>query len=330
MQAPTRRLILPSMNSFRCSGRSTQRIVLQRIVFKGDHRYSLAAEIPPKERFSSQWKKKYDSKPGFEVRLIDGKYGYILIPKIMLPSINPEMVHEVAQPLYDQVAALQDRYHPHDWILDPRFNTGENAWPMLASVYHLLGNTLLWSSLNSGLKPVDAFSFDNGVYRMGSKKQFSINPKGPLMVTEKVAVITGLLTTSSGEVTALAFKGRPNTLFIGEPTLGYTTGNRLVKLPFGYEMALTTSYNGDRKGSYHKRIVPDIPVAAQDQFDDLMEDKISGRRSGFSTRPLQRPPQNETDSLKPAKAALGSLLPERHCCRLAFAGLLSLHHDFPY
>jgi hypothetical protein len=241
-------------------------------VFKGGKRYSLPAGIPQKEKLSEQWKKKYNSGPGFEVRLIDGKYGYILMPKINISDNRPDALHQAAQPLYDQIADLQQKSSPEGWIIDLRFNTGGNAGPMLLSLSHFLGNNTVWSSLDLNKVPVTTYSLSDGVYKMDSKKLGAIRPGGKTMEHVKVAVITGLLTASSGEVTALAFKGRPDTVFIGEPTLGYTTGNMLVKLPFGFEMALTTSYNGDRNGNYHERIIPDIPVQAQDNFDNLSED----------------------------------------------------------
>lgn len=243
------------------------------IVFKGNQRYNLPADIPPKEKFSGQWREKYGSGPGFEVRLIDGKYGYILMPKIQINSSRPDVLRKTAQPLYDRIADVQEKYHPEGWIIDLRFNTGGHAWPMLAALYGFLGDHTVWTSLDADRKKVAEFSFSGGTYKMNSEKLFSIIPKGMSMEHQKVAVVTGLLTASSGEVTALAFKGRPETVFIGETTLGYMTGNGMVKLPYGFEMALTNSYDGDRKGIYYERITPDLPVAAQDNFDNLLEDQ---------------------------------------------------------
>ncbi|WP_294250717.1 S41 family peptidase [uncultured Chryseobacterium sp.] len=242
-------------------------------IFKGDKRYALPADVPAREKISLQWKEKYDARPGFEVKLMDGKYGYILMPKMQVASSRPDVLRKTAQPLYDRIADVQEKYHPEGWIIDLRFNTGGHAWPMLAALYGFLGDHTVWTSLDADHKKVAEFSFSGGAYKMNSEKLFSIIPKGVSMEHVKVAVVTGLLTASSGEVTALAFKGRPGTVFIGEKTLGYLTGNGMVKLPYGFEMALTNSYDGDREGVYYERITPDLPVAAQDHFDNLLEDQ---------------------------------------------------------
>jgi C-terminal processing protease CtpA/Prc len=94
-----------------------------------------------------------------------------------------------------------------------------------------------------------------------------------LLGKAKVAVITGSITASSGEVTALAFKGRQNTIFIGEKTFGMTTSNVKRVLPFNSMMALSTAYDCDRNGNFYGHIVPDVAVSKQDNFDDLLSDK---------------------------------------------------------
>ncbi|WP_374702250.1 S41 family peptidase [Psychroflexus sp. MES1-P1E] len=62
-----------------------------------------------------------------------------------------------------------------------------------------------------------------------------------------------MATGSSGEVTELAFKGRRNTIFIGEKTYGAMIANVRRNLSFGAFMALTTSYECDRKGNSMKK-----------------------------------------------------------------------------
>lgn len=88
----------------------------------------------------------------------------------------------------------------------------------------------------------------NGKYISNSKKVSYIKSKGELLDKTKVAIITGIATGSSGEVTALAFKSRDNTVFIGENTYGATTANSIRNLPFVDYMALTMGYDSDRNG----------------------------------------------------------------------------------
>lgn len=115
-------------------------------------------------------------------------------------------------------------------------------------------------------------SLSKGKYLVDSKKKYQIKPKGKLLDKAKIAIITGTVTASSGEIVAIAFKGRPNTIFIGEESLGFTSENYVSNLPFGTIMTLTRTYNSDRNGNYYERIIPEIPVLKQDNFDDFLLD----------------------------------------------------------
>lgn len=242
-------------------------------VYNNQRKYAVTANIPTKENFSDQWKKKNEAKPDFEAKVIDGKYGYILMPKMVFSDVSTEKIHKIAQPLYDQIADVKTKNKIEGWIIDLRFNTGGNAEPMLLSLYDFLGDNDIWGTLDVNKKQESKCKLSKGIYVCNSKKESYITPKGNLLDNTKVALITGLITASAGEVTALAFKGRPSTVFIGETTLGYTTGNILAKLPFDFMMALTTSYDSDRNNTYYERIVPDIAVSKEDNFDNLLLDK---------------------------------------------------------
>lgn len=242
------------------------------LVYRGDEKYTVTRKVIPKDRYSTQWKSKYDSKPTFEVKVLNGKYGYILMPGMVFSDNSAEHMHIITQPLYDEIVKIKTTQNLDGWILDLRFNTGGNATPMLLTLYDFLGNSDIWGELNAEKKLVRKFKLLNGSYIQKSQTMASINPKGQLLNKEKVAVITGMFTGSSGEVTALAFKGRPNTIFIGENTAGYTTGNVTWPLPFESFIALTTGYDSDRNGNYYPYITPDVVVSKQDNFEDLMSD----------------------------------------------------------
>jgi C-terminal processing protease CtpA/Prc len=117
-------------------------------VYKEQSRYSMVSEIRSKENFSEQWKRKFDAKPGFEIKIIDGKYGYILMPKMSFLDMSPENIHKIAQPLYDQIAEIKAKNKLEGWIIDLRFNTGGNSEPMLLSLYDFLGDRVIWGSLD--------------------------------------------------------------------------------------------------------------------------------------------------------------------------------------
>lgn len=242
------------------------------IVYDKGTKYAATGKAIVKESFSEQWKKKFDSKPGFEARLLDGKYGYILMPPMVFFDISSDHIHQIAQPLYDQIAKIKTNPNVSGWIVDLRMNTGGNSWPMLLALYDLLGDNAVGGSLNLDKKQISTIRLANGKYLFDKQKISYINPEGELLDQAKVAVITGPITGSSGEVTAMAFKGRANTCFIGENTLGFTTGNMSWPLPFDITMALTISYDCDRNGNYYETITPDIAVSRLDNFDDLLLD----------------------------------------------------------
>lgn len=238
-----------------------------------DKEYSANVKTPVKADFTEQWVKKYATKPNFEAKVIDGKYGYILMPAMMFMDTSSENIHKIAQPLYDQIADLKSNKNLEGWIIDLRFNTGGNATPMLLTLYDLLGNNDIWGMMDVNKKVEGKYKLDHGNYGLGKNIYSYINPKGELLDQAKVAVITGIVTGSSGEVTALAFKGRSKTIFIGEDTFGFTTGNVKMELPFGASVALTTGYDSDRNGIFYEKIIPDIRIVKQDNFDNLLLDK---------------------------------------------------------
>ena len=241
------------------------------IIYQGNA-YNILAVYEP-AIFSDQWKKKYATKPEFEVKLIDGKYGYILIPALKFSDTKPRNVNKIAQQLYDHIAIFKKKNETEGWIIDLRFNTGGNSWPMLLALYDFLGDNKIASTLDVDKKLIKTTSLSKGEYQTDSKKIFQIKPNGKLLDHAKVALITGVVTASSGEVVAMAFKGRPNSILIGENSAGFTSANYGVGLPFGTLMTLTKEYNSDRNGNYYDKLVPDIAVSKQDNFDDLMADQ---------------------------------------------------------
>lgn len=226
---------------------------------------------PSASDFSKQWLKKYETKPKFEVRVLDNQYGYILVPGINI--LNDKESHKIAQPMYNQINELKNSENIKGWIIDLRFNTGGAAPPMILALYDLLGNSEVWGILDIDQKRTDRVKLSKGKYLYNSKKSSYINPKGNLLDKEKVAIITNAATASSGEVTALAFKGRENTIFIGEETYGATTANIVRQLPFGAYMALTVGYDCDRNGVFYQKIAPDVQITGKDNFDNLLLDE---------------------------------------------------------
>ncbi|MCK0125734.1 S41 family peptidase [Gelidibacter sp. F2691] len=237
-----------------------------------DNTYSVPVTMAP-ESLNDQWKKKYATHPNLETKVIGDKYGYILLPALSFPDTRPRNVNKISQKLYDQINDLKNNTEIEGWIIDLRFNTGGHSWPMLLALYDFLGDNNISATLDSDKKQIGMARLSNGNYVVDSNINFKIKPKGKLLDTAKVAIITGVATASSGEVVAMAFKHRPHTIFIGEKSAGFTSANNGAVLPFGMLMILTKTYSSDRNGNYYDHIMPDIRVSKQDNFDDLLLDQ---------------------------------------------------------
>jgi C-terminal processing protease CtpA/Prc len=144
---------------------------------------------------------------------------------------------------------------------------------MLLALYDLLGDNIVYGGLDINKKLTHKIKLENGKYLDNNEVISFINPKGKKIDKLKVALITNIITASSGEITAMSFKGRKNTFFIGEPTYGFTTSNDKKELPFGAYMAFMVAYDCDRNGTFYEKIIPDIKVSKQDNFDNLILDR---------------------------------------------------------
>lgn len=147
------------------------------------------------------------------------------------------------------------------WIVDLRLNEGGNMYPMLAGIGPLTGEG-----------PLGAFVRDDGtwswVYQDGAvsvdgqvNSRVTGQPHPPLDADTPVAVFLSPLTSSSGEIVALSFQGRPSTRFFGEPTQGLTSANGPYPLSDGATIWLATCYEADRTGRvYTAEVHPDLLV----------------------------------------------------------------------
>ncbi len=76
-------------------------------------------------------------------------------------------------------------------------------------------------------------------------------------------------------MTGIAFKKRPATIFVGEPTAdGYTTSNGYFQFAPNLTLNFATNFVADRELNIYKtRVSPDITVYHGDNFDDLSKDE---------------------------------------------------------
>jgi carboxyl-terminal processing protease len=137
------------------------------------------------------------------------------------------------------------------WIIDLRGHSGGNMWPGVLGLSPLLG-----------AGPLGAFVKD------GRPTPWPVDPRPGQTVGRPdapIAVLIGPRTASAGEDIAVAFAGRPNTRFFGQPTAGFTSINTSVLLSDNAVLAVTTGYVADRAGrTYQGPIRPDAVTALDD------------------------------------------------------------------
>lgn len=168
---------------------------------------------------------------------------------------------------WQQVIAEQDDGARCGWVVDLRGNGGGNMWPMLRGLHSLLRSQVQGTEtvgmFISGRTPLLWQVDVTGVLQNGQPAADPTLPVHTLRhVGAPVAVLVGPRTASSGEATMLAFRGRAHSRSFGQPTAGFSTGNRPVQLDDGSMFLLTANLMADRAGNGDgARLAPDVALA---------------------------------------------------------------------
>jgi C-terminal processing protease CtpA/Prc len=200
----------------------------------------------------------------------DLRIGYILVPSFGgQQSFDPDEAGLFANTLHEHVRRLS-LSGATAWIVDLRYNSGGNMWPMLAGISPLLGAVHVGSFVAEGQGPV-AWECNNG--RVGTPGSVSVAVENPLTLQNanaRVAVLIGRYCTSSGEAIAVALRGRDNSRFFGKPTGGATTSTQSVWMGDGAMLFVTNAIFADRTGRvYGGKLEPDEVIA--DSPDELAD-----------------------------------------------------------
>jgi carboxyl-terminal processing protease len=200
------------------------------------------------------------------------KYGYVLIPTIH--AAGSDQINQYAQRIQDEICRIgTDK--PRGWIIDLRLNGGGNMLPMLAGLSNLLGNGVVGGSVDANDTLIRKWSLNHGDLYLDEGQATAIRNRCVASYAQApVVVLIGPVTISSGAATAIAFKHRANTYFIGEPTAeGYTTANDYIWINEGLALNLATSYMADRiRVPYKSQVLPDLSITGGDSFENLAED----------------------------------------------------------
>ena len=189
--------------------------------------------------------------------------GALVLPGLTTIGVQPEREEAYRDALAGLIDSLRER-GACGWVVDLRPDTGGNMWPMINGLEALLGGG-----------PFGAFGQTTGPdnHWVRTRERIRANASGAPPFTgppgalgaAPVAVLLGPRTASSGEMTAIAFRGRPNTRFFGAPTAGLTTANVSYPLPDGSWLLITTSRAHDGAGALIEGpLVPDEATTPAD------------------------------------------------------------------
>jgi carboxyl-terminal processing protease len=143
-------------------------------------------------------------------------------------------------------------HHVCLYIVDLRGNVGGNMYPMINGVEALLGKPPygFW-------QPADGTPDAPWILKAGVFQNEDV-PVETAQSRAAVAVLIDRRTGSSGEDTAIAFEGRPNTRVFGENSAGLLTTNTEHALPDGALLVISGGRAADRlHRSYRDVIAPD-------------------------------------------------------------------------
>ncbi|EJL68297.1 S41 family peptidase [Chryseobacterium populi] len=187
-------------------------------------------------------------------KLLDQNIGYIMVPAFS--SLNKEVGSSFAEKIQKMIQKLDSENTIKGWIVDLRTNTGGNMYPMITGLGPLTGEGILGYFTKDG-KNKTAWKYKNG-------KMYNIEVSNPYTLKipdQKIAVLIGPSTASSGEATTLSFVGKTNIKTFGQPSAGLTSANQAYQLSDGRSLYLAISYEMDRTGKEYKgKIQPDYII----------------------------------------------------------------------
>lgn len=225
----------------------------------------------PDKSVSLKLRREIQNNEEFELKIIPDNFDTNIEPSVRIINNNIAYVEltgstgDYAYQKYpnivnEKIKDLLNKYNIEGWIIDLRRNTGGATWPMLNAVGSIIGEGNIGSRLDS-MGQNYIWKYINGNIYFGDKifSKLNVEPfklKNPLPA---VTVLISNTTASAGEGVAIAFKGRKKTYFIGENTIGKTTGNNTFILNDGSWLNISDTVNIDRIGNkYFEPVKPDL------------------------------------------------------------------------
>lgn len=197
-------------------------------------------------------------------KIIDGKFGYILLPGFVgMDDVANDFATEI-QNIIQEI----DQDEPCAWIIDLRKNRGGNMWPMLVGMGPILGEGCYGSFIDPDGEKIE-WCYKNGASFEGYDIRAKVNGTAYKIHQDNipVAVLFSNNTASSGEAIVVSFRQHPNTRSFGSSTAGYSTANERFEMGDGAWIILTVSTFADRTGElYGGKIEPDVKETLSDEL----------------------------------------------------------------
>lgn len=203
-------------------------------------------------------------------KLLENGIGYIMVPGFS--SAHYPSILEFATTIQSQIKKLDEENDIKGWIVDLRTNTGGNMHPMIAGLGPLLREGDLGYFIKEDGKR-QRWYYEEGREGIEKGTNVRVNPCYKLKNNKnKIAVLIGNRTCSSGEMMAISFIGAQNTRLFGEPSGGYVTSNSMFWLADGATLLLATGFVSDtNKKIYSKKIIPDVMVKSDSDTDLVLK-----------------------------------------------------------
>jgi hypothetical protein len=161
------------------------------------------------------------------------------------------------------------------WVVDLRDNRGGNMYPMIGGIAPLLPAGKLYAFVDGHGAQASRISVGSAGVAEQDQVVGGPTPDVGLRASAPVIVVFGPRCASSCEQVANALAARARTLFVGEPTAGFTSVNEWHPLNDDYVLALTESLTADPCGRVIRdRLTPDVAIAKinDKQIADILAD----------------------------------------------------------
>jgi carboxyl-terminal processing protease len=223
-------------------------------------------------RYSDSLKAAWSRGPKITNKMI-GNIAYISIP--FIGANSQEDIDKYANKIYDAVIELYKK-DPKGWIIDLRLNAGGNIRPMLAGLSMFFKDGIVSYYVDRDGTATDETAFSHGDLTIAGVKQATINNKVPDFKSNKIAILIGPGTASSGEGVAVVFKQRKMAKLFGEVSAGLanSTEGFVFNNNESYFL-ISTAYLADKRKKLLAEFVrPDVTVKGNDAFNDLANDNV--------------------------------------------------------